>query len=319
MLKLADIKEARERIGSYVLRTPLLRQSALDELLGCEVYLKHEGLQVSGSFKIRGATNKILTLTPEELGRGVVSASSGNHAMGVAYAARRAGTQATIVMPENANPVKLAGVRGYGATVMQVGTLSSQREDAVRQFAEEKGMIEVHPYADPYVAAGQGTIGLEVLEDLPDMDVIVVPIGGGGLISGVSTAIKETSSKIRVVGAEPAACPRYALSRKQGKSISMDSVGETIADGTRTNRADPKNFEMIEARVDDFCAVEDEWIIKAMKAVVSNAKIVAEPSSVMGVAAALSGALSGLSGKKVCFLLSGGNNDLKQLAKIIGA
>lgn len=318
MISLSDIEAASRRIGPYIIRTPLLRQPALDPLLGCEVYLKHEGLQITGSFKIRGATNKILTLTPDELQRGVVCASSGNHAMGVACAAQRLGVKAVIVMPENANPTKLKGARSYGATVLQTGSLSTQREDEMRKLAEEEGMIEIHPYGDPLVVAGQGTIGLEIMEDLPDLEAVVVPIGGGGLISGIATAIKSNRPDTRIIGVEPAGCPRYSMSRKEKCCVRLDSV-QTIADGTMTDRAHPANFEMIEALVDDLVVADDDWIKRAMKRVVADAKIVAEPSSVMGIASGLAGKVEGIAGKKVCFILSGGNNDLTQLAEIIKA
>ena len=318
MIELIDIRNAKKRIETHIIRTPLLRQPALDQLLNCEVYLKHEGLQVTGSFKIRGATNKILTLTPDELKRGVVCASSGNHAMGVACAAQRIGVKAVIIMPENANPVKLEGARSYGATVIQVGSLSSQREDEMRRLAEEEGMIEVHPYGDPFVAAGQGTIGLEIMEDLPDLEAVVAPIGGGGLISGIATAIKSNNPAVRIIGVEPAGCPRYSASRREKNCVRLDSV-QTIADGTMTNQAHPENFKMIETLVDDLVTADDDWIKRAMKCVVAQAKIVAEPSSVMGIASALAGKLNVVAGKKVCFVLSGGNNNLAQLAEIIKA
>lgn len=315
-MTLEDVRNAKKRIASHIYRTPLLRQPALDDLLGCEVYLKHEGLQITGSFKIRGATNKILSLTPEELKRGVAAASSGNHAMGVACAAQRLGVEAVIVMPEDANPTKLKGAAGYGATVLQVGLLSSQREEKVRELCKERGMSEIHPYADPFVAAGQGTIGIELAEDLPGLDAVVVPIGGGGLISGVATAIRGLLPDARVVGVEPAGCPRYTRSRAEGCCVAFDSV-KTIADGTRTNRANPTNFEMIEKLVDDLVPVEDAWIERAMKALAANAKLVVEPSSSMGIGAGLSGDLAHLRGKKVCFVFSGGNNDLALLASIL--
>ena len=182
MISLQDVQAAQSRIAPYITRTPLLRVPALDEALGCEVYLKFEGFQVMGAFKLRGAMNKALSLTQEELDRGIVCASSGNHAQGVACAAHRLGARAVIVMPTNANPVKLAGVKAFGGQVELVGTLGSQREGRAAQLVEQEGMVNVHPYADPYVAAGQGTIGLEIIEDQPALDAVAVPIGGGGLI-----------------------------------------------------------------------------------------------------------------------------------------
>ena len=314
MIQLSDVKQAQERIAPFIIRTPLLRQPALDEILGCEVYLKHEGLQFTGSFKLRGATNALLALTQEERDRGVVAASSGNHAQGVACAAQRLGVDAVIVMPTNVNPVKLEGCKAFGAKTMLVGTLSSQRENAAAQLVETEGRTFVHPFDNANVSAGQGTIGLEVLEDQPLMDAVVVPIGGGGLIAGIATAVKGLKPECRMVGAEPAGAPRYTISRKEGRPVTLDQVS-TIADGTRTDHAVDRSFEVIEQKVDELVLAEDEWIKKAVKLLVSKAKIVAEPSSVMGVAAAMSGALKFQPGQKVCFVLSGGNNDLSLLSQ----
>ena len=308
MLSLSDIQQAQARISPYIVRTPLLRVPALDEALGCEVYLKFEGFQVMGAFKIRGAMNKALSLTPEELGRGLVCASSGNHAQGVACAAQRLRTRAVIVMPTNANPVKLAGVKSFCGQVELVGTLSSQREARAQQLVEEAGMVNVHPYADPYVAAGQGTIGLEILEDLPGVDAVACPIGGGGLISGISTAVKGLNPSVRTIGVEPAGAPRYSVSRAAGRPMALEQV-DTIADGTRTDHANPDNFAMIQARVDRLCTVEDDFIRRAMVLLMTKAKLTVEPSGALPVAAALAGVLPVQKGQKVAFVLSGGNVD----------
>lgn len=316
MLTMQDVLDARKRIEPYIYKTPLLRFPVMDDILGCEVYIKHEGFQKTGSFKIRGATNKILSLTDEERAHGVVCSSSGNHAIGVACAAKALGIKATIVMPENANPAKLAGVREYGAETLLVGTLSSQREEKVKELAEQRHMVEVHPYADPYVASGQGTIGLEIMESEPGLDAVIVPIGGGGLSSGVSTAVKNIKPSVRVIGVEPEACPRYALSIAAGECVGVESAN-TIADGTRTLKAVPSNFETIKKYVDEFAKIDDANIELAMYTLASKARIIAEPSSVMGIAACMAGRISGLNGKKVCFVLSGGNNNLNQLADIL--
>ena len=316
VITLSDVQQARERIAPYILRTPLLRVPALDEDLGCQVYLKDEGLQLTGSFKIRGATNCMLSLTDEQRKCGVVAASSGNHAQGVACAARRLGVDAVIVMPTDVNPVKLAGVQAYGARTELVGTLGSQRLARARELVEQEGRTEIHPYADPYVAAGQGTLGLEIMEDLPDVDAVVVPIGGGGLISGVSTAVKGLRPQTHTIGVEPAGAPRYAASRAAGRPVKLDHV-DTIADGTRTDAAVQVNFEMIQARVDELVAAEDPDILRAMQLLVRKGKVVAEPSSVMGLAAALAGRLDVRREDKVVFVLSGANNDLSLLARCL--
>lgn len=316
MIEYRDVQAAQARIASHIVRTPLLRVPALDEALGCQVYLKHEGFQAIGAFKIRGALNKALSLSEEELGRGLVCASSGNHAQGVAYAAHKLGAQAVIVMPTNANPVKLAGVKRWGGQVELVGTLSSQREKRAAQLVRERGMVEIHPYADPLVATGQGTIALEVLEDLPDASLIAAPIGGGGLISGIATAVKGAAPQVRTVGVEPAGAPRYTRSRAAGCPVQLESV-QTIADGTRTDHANPDNFAVIQARVDELYAVEDRWIEEAMRLLMTAAKVVAEPSSALPVAAALCGALPVRPEDKAVFVLSGGNADPALLARLL--
>ena len=308
MIEYRDVQAAQARIASHIIRTPLLRVPALDEALGCQVYLKHEGFQAIGAFKIRGALNKALSLSEEELGRGLVCASSGNHAQGVAYAAHKLGAQAVIVMPTNANPVKLAGVQRWGGQVELVGTLSSQREERAAQLVREQGMVEIHPYADPFVAAGQGTLALEVLEDLPDASLIAAPIGGGGLISGIATAVKGAAPQVRTVGVEPAGAPRYTRSRAEGRPVQLESV-QTIADGTRTDHANPDNFAVIQARVDELYTVEDRWIEEAMRLLMTAAKVIAEPSSVLPVAAALCGALPVRPEDKAVFVLYGGYAD----------
>ena len=316
MIEYRDVQAARARIAPHIVRTPLLRVPALDEALGCQVYLKHEGFQAIGAFKIRGALNKALSLSEEELGRGLVCASSGNHAQGVAYAAHKLGAQAVIVMPTNANPVKLAGVQRWGGQVERVGTLSAQREERAAQLVREQGMVEIHPYADPFVAAGQGTLALEVLEDLPDASLIAAPIGGGGLISGIATAVKGAAPQVRTVGVEPAGAPRYTRSRAEGRPVQLESV-QTIADGTRTDHANPDNFAVIQARVDELYTVEDRWIEEAMRLLMTAAKVIAEPSSVLPVAAALCGALPVRPEDKAVFVLSGGNADPALLARLL--
>lgn len=316
MLMLNDVIQARQRISPHVVHTPLLRVPALDEILGCQVYLKHEGFQPIGAFKLRGAMNKLLSLRQEELDRGVICASSGNHAQGVACAARGLGIRATIVMPTDANPVKLAGVEAFGGRVLLEGTLSSQREALVRALVEEQGLVNVHPYADPYVAAGQGTLALEILEDLPDVAAVAVPIGGGGLISGVAAAVKGTNPRVMTVGVEPAGAPRYTKSREAGAPISLDHVS-TIADGTRTDKANADNFQNIQAYVDRLIPVEDEYIEAAMYLLLTVGKVVVEPSGALPVAAALAGLMPVERGAKVAFVLSGGNADPALLERIL--
>ena len=316
MIQWKDVVQARERIAPYIVRTPLIRVPALDEDAGCQVYLKHEGFQRIGAFKLRGAMNKALSLTPEERARGLVCASSGNHAQGVACAARQLGCRAKIVVPTNVNPVKLAGRHRWGAQVELVGTLASQREARAAELVQQEGLVEIHPYNDPYVAAGQGTLALEVLEDLPDASLVAAPIGGGGLVSGIATAVKGVNPRVRTVGVEPAGAPRYTRSRAEGRPVQLESV-DTIADGTRTDHAVPDNFAVIEERVDELYTVEDCWIEKAMLLLMTKAKVIAEPSSAMPLAAALCGALPVSPEDKAVFVISGGNADPALLARLL--
>jgi len=316
MITLQDVQQAQQRISPHIVRTPLLRVPALDEFLHCQVYLKFEGFQIMGAFKIRGAMNKALSLSPQELQRGLVCSSSGNHAQGVACAAQRLGSKAVIIMPADANPVKLEGVKAFGGFVELLDMLSSVRESRAAELAEKEGMVLVHPYADPYVAAGQGTIGLEILEDLPDVDAVVVPIGGGGLISGIATAIKGLKPDTKTIGVEPAGAPRYSVSRAAGKPEALSKV-DTIADATRTDKANPDNFEMIQARVDELCTAQDDQIRQAMKLLMEKAKLLVEPSSSMPVAAALAGNLPVEPDQKVVFVLTSGNVDPVLAAELL--
>ena len=317
MITYPDVLDAQKRISPYIVHTPLLRAGALDKKLGCKVYLKAENFQVTGSFKIRGAINCILTLSEDQRKRGITATSTGNHAQGVACAAKLLGIDAVIVMPETCNPVKLANTKSYGAKVILAGTKLVERNAKAAELVRTEGRTLVHPYADDFVKAGQGTIALEILEDEPQMDVIVIPIGGGGLISGIATAAKAIRPSIRLIGAEPQGARRYSISRSEGKPVLLDNVGQTIADGTRTEEADPENFNIIEKLVDDLVSVNDTSIREAMWTMLSDAKLAAEPSSSMVVAAALDRSLNVSPNDRVCFVISGGNNDLSLLADII--
>ena len=316
MITINDIYEARRRISGYVVQTPLLRVAQLDDILKCKVWMKPESLQRTGSFKLRGALNKLRSLTEEQKRQGVVCASSGNHGQAVAFAAKLLGIHAKVVMPVNVNPFKLAGVKRYGGEVILCGTVSSQREDKMREVVEQEQRISVHPFEDNHVKAGQGTASLEILEMNPNIDCMVVPIGGGGLISGMATAAKSVKPGIRVVGIEPTGAPRYSLSREAGKPISLNRV-DTIADGAKTDKANPLNFPIIEKCVDHLITIDDEHIKEAMKLLLTQVKLFVEPSGALGVAAALGKTLPFTPDNHVCFLLSGGNGDLNLLASLI--
>ncbi|MFD1927768.1 threonine/serine dehydratase [Sporosarcina siberiensis] len=315
-INLEGVLEARERIKKHVIRTPLLRIPALDSILNCQVYLKPENLQHTGSFKLRGAFNSLLALSDEEKECGVVCSSSGNHAQGIAWAAKELGISAKIVMPENCNPVKLNNVQSFGAEVLLIGTVSSVRDKAVKEIVENEGRTEIHPYANKFVKEGQGTIALEIFEDEPDIDMIVAPIGGGGLISGVSVAAKSLKPEVKVIGIEPSGASRYSKSLSANKPIKLDKT-DTIADGTRTDQADLNNFEIIREYVDEVNSVDDDEIKEAIRLMVKKGKMVIEPSSAMVIAAFMRKNNGATKEKKVCYVLSGGNNDIEFLANLL--
>lgn len=314
-IHLNDIKEAAARLAPYVKHTPILRAEKLDEALGCQVYFKPECLQKTGSFKIRGATNKILSMTDEERAKGIIASSSGNHAQGVAFAAKLLGIQATIVLPTNAPQVKVDNTRALGAEVVQYGFGSIERYKKLYEIVDEKGYSVVHSFNDPALIAGQGTVGYEIMQDLKDVDTIVVPLGGGGILAGVAVAAKEMNPNVRVVGVEPDRIPRYSESRKAGKPVEV-ALQDTVADGLMITTTGSNTYPIIEAYVDEVIAVSDEDIVKALNAIVYKGKVVVEPSAAVGVAAVMGGQLKVKKDEKVCFVLTGGNIDPEKLCAL---
>ena len=312
---LDDIKAASERLAPYVKRTPILRAEKLEDDLGCEVYFKPECLQKTGSFKIRGATNKILTLTQEEKDRGIIASSSGNHAQGVAYAAGLLGIKATIVLPTNAPQVKVDNTRALGAEVVQYGFGSIERYKKLYEIVAEKGYTVIHSFNDPALIAGQGTVGYEIMQDLSDVDTVVVPLGGGGVLAGVAVAVKESNPAVRVVGVEPSRIPRYSESRKAGKPVEVE-LQDTVADGLMITTTGSNTYPIIEKYVDEVIPVADEYIVRALNEIVYKGKVLVEPSAAIGVAAVLSGALKVRKDEKVCFVLTGGNIDPNKLCEL---
>lgn len=311
-----DIRSARVRIAPYVRRTPLLRAERLDEWLGCEVYLKPEMLQVTGSFKPRGVFNKMLLLGPEELERGLITSSSGNHAQAMAYAGKMLGARTIAVMPHTAPSSKADRARALGAKVILFeGTQAARWVFVDRQIAKNSYTM-VHASDDPDVMAGQGTAALEILEDLPDVNTIIVPMGGGGLISGVATAVKEGGRSVRVVGVEPALAPKFYESRKNGKPTTV-LAGDTIADGIREEIPGKNAYPIIEDLVDEIALAAEVSISTALQLLARDAKLFAEGAAAAGVGAVLSGAVSVAPSEKVCFLLSAGNWDLDRLMAVI--
>lgn len=312
---LQDVREAAERIRPYIRRTPLLRQKNMDRVLGCQIYLKPEMLQITGAFKLRGALSKILSLTPDELKNGIITSSSGNHAQACAYAGELLGVHTTVVIPEDAPSIKIENAKAMGAEVIVWHRNYDERWKKVRQEVAEHGYTIVHPYQDYTVMAGQGTIALEIMEDLPSLDTVLVPIGGGGLISGISTFLKESKSNVRVIGVQAAASCAYYVSRKNGR-LSTAPVLPTVADGLSCRTPSEINYPIIEKYVDEIVIVEEEDIKEAVRFLGNKAKLVAEPSACVGIAALLSGKVKLRPDEKVCSVLTSGNWDIDMIGKI---
>ncbi|MQW59133.1 threonine/serine dehydratase [Sinorhizobium meliloti] len=310
-----DIREAQERLRPHIRHTPLLRAEKIEKAAGCRLYLKPETLQITGAFKIRGALNKALSLSKEEIANGMIATSSGNHAQGLAYAARMLGVKAILVLPVTTPKIKIENTKALGAEVILFDGDTAARWKRVYEIAEENEYAAVHAFEDPIVMAGQGTIGCEILQDLDDVDTVIVPIGGGGLISGIATAIKETKPSVRVIGAEPALTPKYFHSRMNKERTSLP-LKNTIADGLRISVPGQNPYPIIERYVDEIVLVEDEHIIAGMRALAKDAKLIAEPAASIGVGALLAGSIDVKLDEKVCAVLSGGNWDLRDLAEI---
>ncbi|GAB7543947.1 threonine/serine dehydratase [Cupriavidus sp. 8B] len=310
-----DIREAQERLKPHIRHTPLLRAEKIEETVGCQIYLKPEMLQITGAFKIRGALNKSLSLPKDDIANGIIATSSGNHAQGLAYAAKTLGVKAILVLPVTTPKIKIANTKALGAEVILFDGDTAARWKRVYEIAEEQNYAVVHAFEDPLVMAGQGTIGCEILEDLEDVDTVIIPMGGGGLISGIATAIKETKPSVRVVGAEPALTPKYFHSRKNKKRTSLP-LKNTIADGLRISVPGQNPYPIIEKYVDEIVLVEDEHIIAGMRMLAKDAKLIAEPAASIGIGSLLAGAVKVKPDEKVCVVLTGGNWDLCDLAEI---
>ena len=313
-ISLNDIFEARIRISKGVHRTPLFHSRTFSDLAGCEVYLKAENLQRTGSFKIRGATNKIRSLTPEEGNRGIITASSGNHGQAVAFAARSCGYKATVIMPEGGSPAKAESIRAYGAELFFCGTTSDERLALADKMCRERGLVFVPPYDDPLVMAGQGTVGLEIFEDLEDLAAVFVPTGGCGLISGIATAVKEKRPHVKIFGVEPEGSNSTYLSFKNGKRTALEKIS-TVADGIRTTIPGELTFPVVQKYVDNMLLVTEEQILHSMVMMLERGKLLSETTGAVALAAIISGRLpEELKGKKVVAVVSGGNIALPQLA-----
>jgi threonine dehydratase len=326
LVSLAAIRAAAARIASIAFKTPLIRAPfpglgvhdvGLDK--GKKVYLKAECLQPIGAFKIRGAANKILQLTPSEIARGVITYSSGNHAQGVAYAAREVGAKAVIVMPSNAPAIKRAATLALGAEVVDVGVASSERLAKSDALVREHGYIVIPPYDDEQIIAGQATCGLEIVESLPNADLVLVPVSGGGLLAGVAAAVKHLSPHTKVFGVEPELAADTAESFRTGAIVTWPAelTSRTIADGLRTQSVGQRNFAHIQAFVDGIVTVTEDEIRAAMRAIVATSRLVPEPSGAVAVAALLFHSAELPSYTTAVAIVSGGNVDPAQLAQIL--
>jgi threonine dehydratase len=311
-LTAADFQTAHGRIKDRIHRTPLLTSRILSERTGFDVRLKAEMFQRTGSYKIRGPLNKFTLLSPEQKQRGVICSSAGNHAQGVALAARMHGIHAVVCMAENATPSKIAATRAYGADVVLHGTIWDEANEKAKQLVAERGYTYIHPFDDLELIAGQGTLGLEVYEDFPDADIVVVPIGGGGLISGVAMAMKSFNPRVRIIGVESSGAPAMQRSVQTGSLVTLDRV-DTIIDGLRVKRVGDTTFAVVRQFVDDIVSLPDEQIFDAVIWTMSHCKVVVEGAAAAPIAALLHGLIAAPAGSKVVCVLSGGNVNLDQL------
>src|SRR5437868_3857646 len=310
-LTLDDFKTVRARIGEHIKHTPLLTSRQLSERTGFDVRLKAEMFQRVGSYKIRGPLNKFALMPEEQKKRGVVCSSAGNHAQGVALAAKIHGIRAVVCMAENATPAKIAATKGYGAEVVLHGTIWDEANEKAKELVRDQGLTYVHPFDDEQLIAGQGTLGLEIVQDWPEVEAVVVPIGGGGLIAGVSMAVKSFNPKIKVIGVESSDGPAMKESLEAGELKTIDC--KTIIDGLRVRRAGELNFSVVQRFVDEIVALPDKEIFEAMLWTMERAKVVIEGAAAAPVAAMMHGLVKMPPGSKVVGVLSGGNVNLDQL------
>ena len=316
-ITIADVYAATRKLKGKIYKTQIDYSNTISKLSGCKVYLKLENLQKTGSFKIRGAMNKIMSLTEEQKKKGVVAASAGNHAQGVAYSATLNGVKSTICMPIFAPTAKADATRGYGANVVLYGNSFDEALAQAQKICKETGAIFVHPFDDPYVMAGQGTIAMEILEDLQNVDVIVTAIGGGGLVSGIAYTIKQLKPEVRVIGVQAETAPSMYISKQLGEIYGTETA-KTVADGIAVKVPGASTFNVVNQYVDEVVLVSNEEIQHAMLLMVERCKIVSEGAGATPVAALLSGKISGLTENTVvCCVVSGGNLDMKFLNSVI--
>jgi len=316
MLSFDDVLAARDRVAETARHTPLDYSHTFSSMTGADVHLKLELFQRTGAFKIRGATNRIATLSDDEREAGVVTASAGNHAQGVALAATRAGVDSTIVMPEQAPVSKVKATRSYGGRVVLAGRDYDEAAERAHEIEHEDGRTYVHAFDDPMVMAGQGTIGLEIYEDLPGVDTVVVPIGGGGLISGIATALKGQNEDIRVIGVQAEGASSVVPSLQKGELVERESV-QTIADGIATRKVGEQTFAVIKERVDEVVTVSDPEIALAVTTLLERSKTLVEGAGAVPLAALLDGKFDYEDGETIVPALCGGNIDLNVLTNVV--
>lgn len=313
MVSLSSVRAARERIAGRVHTTPVLSATRLGDRVGARLVLKCENLQKTGSFKARGALNKVGQLDRAAADCGVVTFSAGNHAQSLAWAGRAAGVHAVVVMPSKASPAKVDASRGYGGEVVLHGANGLEALERARELERERGLTFVHPFDDELVVAGQGTVGLELLEQVDDLDAVVVPIGGGGLIAGILVAIKESNPKIRVYGVEPTGAAAMRRSLDAGRAVSLDTVN-TIADGLAAPMAGELNYEIVARYADDVVVIDDSLIAESLGDLLFSAKLLAETAGATATAAVLARAIPFRDGERIAAIVSGGNIDGEKLA-----
>ncbi|MDO8500247.1 MAG: threonine/serine dehydratase [Gemmatimonadaceae bacterium] len=314
LVTLRDLKRAAEVLAPVAIRTPLLYDDVLSDRLGAPVWYKPEGLQRAGAFKFRGAYNYLHSLPADVRARGVVAPSSGNHGQGVAMAAKLFGVPAVVVMPTNVTAAKRAGAERLGARIVLSGTTTQDRAEKAREICDEEGMTLVHPYDDLTIIAGQGTVGLEIAEDMPDVDTVLVPVGGGGLSAGVATAIKLLLPGVKVIGVEPVSAPKLYRARQKGAPVRLEATGG-LADGLQATEIGGRPFLHHQAYIDDVVLVDDAPLPAAMRHLLDRLKIVVEPSGAITAAALLTGAVKP-SGATVA-VLSGGNIEWPGLLQLL--
>ncbi len=315
-LNIEKIRCAAERIRSYIRRTPLLRERSMDESLNCRVWLKPEMLQISGAFKMRGALNKILGLTQEEREKGIICSSSGNHGKACALIGKMLGIRVIVVLPEDVPKAKIGDIERLGAEVLIGPRIYDERWRMVREEVAKHGYTIVHAYEDYEVMAGQGTLGLEIMEDMPGIDTVIVPVGGGGLLSGVATAVKTLKPSVKVVGIQAKGNDGYVQSMKAGHPVEVE-LTPTIADGLTARKPGINPYPILEKYVDEWISVGEDDIRKAVRLIASEAKLMAEPSSSVGIAALLSGEYKAEPDENVAFVLTSGNWDIDRIGDIL--